>query len=447
MSILAAAPVGHILQPSGTLAAKAPSTVQALERIYATLLPHQRLFCEDTSHRKLGLVCGFGAGKTAGLVAKACTLAAQNIGFVSALFEPTSPMVRDILVRSMNEWLETWEIPYSFRASPLPEYVLHFEEGSHTILMRTMENYARLRGHNLCGVGFDEGDTSNERIAESATQMALARLRSGNIRQFYAATTPEGFGWAYKTFQAEATEDTRLIQAKTEDNPHLPPDFIPSLIENYPPALIQAYLNGQFVNLLTGTVYDRFTREKHVITELPNIEREPLRIGVDFNVGNMSAVIGIRIGKGLVVIDEISGAHDTDQLGAEIRRRYPEHRIYGYPDASGGNRSTNASKTDIQILETYGISNQSPRANPPVRDRVASVQALLENGKGQIRLQIFSACKRTIECLELQCYTEKGDPDKDGGHDHMNDALGYLVWREFNPLHIGAGRSTGIRIY
>jgi hypothetical protein len=28
-----------------------------------------------------------------------------------------------------------------------------------------------------------------------------------------------------------------------------------------------------------------------------------------------------------------------------------------------------------------------------------------------------------IECLELQCYTEKGDPDKDAGHDHMNDAL------------------------
>jgi len=52
-----------------------------------------------------------------------------------------------------------------------------------------------------------------------------------------------------------------------------------------------------------------------------------------------------------------------------------------------------------------------------------------------------------IECLELQCYTEKGDPDKDSGHDHMNDALGYLIWREFNPLHMGAGRSTGIRLY
>jgi hypothetical protein len=29
----------------------------------------------------------------------------------------------------------------------------------------------------------------------------------------------------------------------------------------------------------------------------------------------------------------------------------------------------------------------------------------------------------------------------------MNDAAGYLVWREFNPLHANAGRGTGIRLY
>ena len=161
----------------------------------------------------------------------------------------------------------------------------------------------------------------------------------------------------------------------------------------------------------------------------------------------MSAIIAVRLNNKLLVIDEISGAHDTDALAQEIVRRYLGRRMYAYPDASGGNRSTNATQTDIQILESYGMSNQSPRANPPVRDRVASVQALLENGKGHVRLQVAARCKRTIECLELQSYTEKGEPDKDAGFDHMNDALGYLVWREFNPLHAGAGRGTGIRIY
>ena len=66
---------------------------------------------------------------------------------------------------------------------------------------------------------------------------------------------------------------------------------------------------------------------------------------------------------------------------------------------------------------------------------------------GQVRLQIAASCKRTIECLELQSYTEAGDPDKDAGYDHMNDALGYLVYRDFSMLHARAGRGTGIRLY
>ena len=155
-------------------------------------------------------------------------------------------------------------------------------------------------------------------------------------------------------------------------------------------------------HLTTGQVYDRFDRAKHVITNIPDVSREPLRVGCDFNVGNSNAVIGVRLGEKLLLIDEISGAHDTDAMAQEIQRRADGRPVYIYPDASGGNRSTNASRTDIQILESYGFSNQSPKANPPIRDRVASVQALLENGKGQVRLQIAANCKRTIECLELQ---------------------------------------------
>ena len=98
-------------------------------------------------------------------------------------------------------------------------------------------------------MGFDEADTIPKREAESAMNMALARLRSGNIQQFYATTTPEGHGWAFDTFKKNAKTDTRLIQAKTSDNKYLPEGFIESLIQNYPEQLIKAYLNGEFVNL------------------------------------------------------------------------------------------------------------------------------------------------------------------------------------------------------
>lgn len=449
MSILAAGPEGHVLQQlnhSGELI----NTDQLLERIKADLHPGQLAFVDDTATQIIGISAGYGAGKTRALCAKAVMLAAANQGFIGAVMEPTGPLIRDIWQNDFEQFLEAYDIPYTFRASPLPEYMLHLPGGDTKILCRSFENWSRIIGLNLAWVLADEIDTVTPSIANKAFPKILGRLRSGNVRQFGAASTPEGFRWMWTTFgseQAKDRQDRKLIKMRSSDNPHLPPDFIERLEANYDPNLLKAYLEGEFVNLTTGVVYDRFDRTKHVISSLPSTDREPLRIGVDFNVGNMSAIIGVKLGSSLLVIDEISGAHDTDALAQQIKARYPDRRIYIYPDASGGNRSTNASQTDIQILESYGMSNQSPRANPPVRDRVAAVQALLENGKGQVRLQVSHTCKRLIECLELQCYTEKGDPDKDAGHDHMNDALGYLVWREFNPLHAGAGRGTGVRLY
>ena len=449
MGVLSAIPPGNVLQKLGE--GNNQVDVRKLEkRIKGDLHPGQLAFVEDQTTQIIGLSAGYGAGKTRALAAKSVILALANQGFIGCVMEPTGPLVRDIWQNDFETFLEGYEIPYTFRASPLPEYVLHLPGGDTKILCRSFENWSRIIGLNLAWVLADEIDTVTPSIASKAFPKILGRLRSGNVRQFGAASTPEGFRWMWSTFgseEAQKREDRKLIRMRSADNPYLPQDFIERLQANYDPSLLQAYLEGQFCNLTTGQVYDRFSRAKHVVSDMPNTDEEPLRIGVDFNVGQMSAVIAVRLGKQLLLIDEVSGAHDTDALAQEIRARFPDRRIYVYPDASGGSRSTNASRTDIQILESYGFSNQSPKSNPAVRDRVASVQAVLENGKGEIRLQVAKHCKRTIECLELQSYTERGEPDKDAGYDHMNDALGYLVWREFNPLHKNAGRGTGIRLY
>ena len=420
-----------------------------LAAIRSDLHPGQLAFVDDHNTQILGISAGYGAGKTRALCAKAVMLAAANQGFIGAVMEPTGPLIRDIWQNDFEDFLEAYNIPYTFRASPLPEYTLHLPGGDTKILCRSFENWTRIIGLNLAWVLADEIDTVAPSIAGRAFPKILGRLRSGNVRQFGAASTPEGYRWMWQTFGSEealSRPDRKLIKMKTTDNPHLPPDFIERLKANYDPTLLQAYLNGEFVSLNMGQVYDRFDRSKHV-GKIPDDISQPLRIGIDFNVGNMNAVIAIREKNRLLFIDEIAKAHDTDALAREIRRRHPDRKIYIYPDASGGSRSTNASQTDIQILEGYGMSNQSPKSNPPIRDRVAAVQALLENGKGEIRMQIDQRCKKLIECLELQSYDDKGNPDKSAGYDHMVDGCGYLIWREFNPLHAGAGKGTGIRLY
>ena len=440
---------GSVLDIAGTSGVSI-DIKQLLENIRNDLHEPQKEFFDNSNTEILGLSAGYGAGKTRALCAVCVKLAALNVGFTGAVMEPTGSLIRDIWQHDFEQFLEHYEIPYSYRASPLPEYILHLPDGDTKILCRSFENWSRIIGLNLAFVLADEIDTVAPSVCDRAFPKILGRLRSGNVRQFCAASTPEGFRWMWNTFGSEAAQertDRKLIRMRTQDNPHLPEDFIERMQANYDPSMLQAYLNGEFTNLTTGQVYDRFVREDNIVDTIPSIQMEPLRIGVDFNIGNMSAVIGIKLGEKLLIIDEIVSAHDTDALAQEIIRRYPSNKIYVYPDASGGNRSTNAAKTDIQILESYGFINLSAKSNPAIRDRVSAVQGLLCNGKGQVRLQINASCKRMIECLELQSYTDKGEPDKDAGYDHMNDALGYLVWREFNPLFARAGKPTGIRIY
>ena len=424
-------------------------TDELLNRIRTDLHPPQQQFFDNQSEI-VGLSAGYGAGKTRALCSMAIKLAAQNIGYIGAILEPVAPLIRDIWITDFDQFLEHYEIPYSFRASPLPEYTLHFKEGDSKLLCRSFENYSRIIGLNLSHVLVDEIDTVSPAICDRAFPKILGRLRAGNVRQFCAASTPEGFRWMYNTFgtdEAKERKDRQLIKMSTYDNKFLPSDFIERMQSNYDPSMLRAYLMGDFINLQTGLVYDRFSREQNLITEKPEIQIEPLRIGIDFNIGNMNAVVGIVKDQKLLIFDEITKAHDTDALAQEIKARSPYNKIYIYPDASGGNRSTNSSQTDIAILESYGFSNQSPRSNPPVRDRVSSVQALLCNGKGMSRLFIHASCRKLIESMELQSYNEKGEPDKESGYDHMADCLGYLIWREFNPLFARAGRPTGIRIY
>jgi hypothetical protein len=423
-----------------------------LSTITADLHPGQAAFVHDQTTEIIGVSAGYGAGKTRALCAKAVSLALANQGFLGCVMEPTGPLIRDIWQNDFEAFLEAYDIPYSFRASPLPEYVLHLPGGDTKILCRSFENWTRIIGLNLAWVLADEIDTVTPTIANKAFPKILGRLRSGNVRQFGAASTPEGFRWMWQTFGSEDAQqrhDRRLIRMRTADNPHLPPDFIERLQANYDPSLLRAYLEGEFVNLTTGQVYDRFNREHHVVAcEWDELEGETILLGVDFNVGNMSGVLAVRRGRELHVFDEIAGAHDTDALGQEIRRRYPKARILGYPDASGTARSTNSSRSDVAILAEYGISNQAPKANPPVRDRVAAVQALLENGNGERRLFIDPRCRRLIECLELQSYDEAGAPDKTAGYDHLNDSLGYLCHRTFEVGRAITGKAVrGVRLY
>jgi hypothetical protein len=151
---------------------------------------------------------------------------------------------------------------------------------------------------------------------------------------------------------------------------------------------------------------------------------------MDFNIDPMSAVVAVRQGDSLYVIDELRMfSSNTAEIVEEIKSRYSKSKIFVYPDPAGSARKSSAGGvTDHTILSNAGLLVKSPRAHTPVRDRINAVNSRLRDAKGISNLFIHPKCKYTIEGLERHVYKEgTSQPDKDSGYDHMMDALGYMV--------------------
>ena len=227
------------------------------------------------------------------------------------------------------------------------------------------------------------------------------------------------------------------MQASTYDNEaNLPAGYIDSLRESYPPQLIDAYLNGQFVNLTSGAVYPNFDRRENNTTQIEQ-PGEALHIGMDFNVLNMHAEVSV-IREGLpITVAEIAGVRDTPTMARVLKDRYAsgdtKHSITIYPDASGQNTSSkNASESDLSILRSAGFTIRAETRNPSVRDRVLSVNAMLLNDRGERRWKINTdRCPKLTEALEQQAYDAAGEPDKSTGFDHPVDAIGYFMHQRY----------------
>ena len=313
-----------------------------------------------------------------------------------------------------------------------------------------MDNYGRIIGYETHHAILDEIDTIPKEKAMQVWIRVLARNRKGFIapdgslgnNTVGITTTPEGFNFVYSLWVKEHADnpDYELIRGRTADNHHLHPDYVKNLMASYPKQLIAAYLEGKFVNLTGNTVYDGFNRTDNStnLTLEDFSQTDALHIGMDFNIGRMSALVGMKKTdpdndlRQLFAVAEFHNLMDTPAMIMAIQSRYPNRTIIIYPDASGRSRkSVDASKSDIRLLRDAGFRIHAPTKNPPVRERVLSMNTLFLNGQGERNFFVnTTTCPNFVEAIEKQVYDDNSVPVKDGTED-INDAAGYLVNRVF----------------
>ncbi|ATH99532.1 terminase [Alcaligenes faecalis] len=411
--------------------------------------PQARFF--QTEDKYPAFIGGFGSGKTETLANCALRDALESSDALIALYEPTYDLVRLILAPRMEEKLSDLGIRYKYNKQENIIYTSAPNCGD--FILRTLENPARIVGYESYRAHVDEIDTLKKVQAEAAWRKIIARNRQkpkGVDKPFNrvsAYSTPEGFRFAYETWARKPKPGYVMVQAATSSNPFLPDDYVDSLRESYPPQLIEAYLQGRFVNLNSGSVYPNFDRSLNHTNEQIR-DGEVLHVGMDFNVLNMTAVINtIRGGKPLSLA-ELTKVRDTPTMARMLKERYQSkgHQVVIYPDASGKNTSSkNASESDLSILAQAGFQVIVDSINPAVKDRVNAVNALILNDKGERRWLVNTGnCPTLTESIEQQAYDKNGEPDKEAGHDHAPDAVGYMLAKRW-PIAERVARQSPLR--
>jgi hypothetical protein len=422
-------------------------------KIQFAALPSQQLFF-DCAARVKGFSGPVGSGKTYALNYQALLCAIQNPGRVGLLGAPTYPMLKDVTLRAMLEILEEKRIRSTYRKE---DHVLTLLHNKATILFRSLDRPETLRGSTLAWIGVDE--LTYCRDAEAWLRLE-ARLRDPKAthHQMFAVWTPKGYDWVYKRFISpkEKLAGHQTILAEPAENRFVlskRPDYYDQLKTSYDENFFKQEALGMYLNVHSERVYYSYSPAN----EDPNLRYAPeagLYWSLDFNVDPMTAVIAQHLKGRLHVLEEIFLRNaNTPQMCERFEQRVAPY-VQAYRAANGGqalpvivngdstakSRST-ASKTDYELITEYfrsrgqlQIRMDYPSKNPPVKDRVNSVNALLKNANGEIRTYIHPDCKELITDF-YQVSWKTGalnfelDKVSDKMRTHLSDAFGYMVWQ------------------
>jgi hypothetical protein len=403
-------------------------------------------------HRSAARFKGFsgsiGSGKSAALCHEAIKLTYLNPGRTGLVGAPTYPMLRDATLIALTQIMDANGIPYDLNKS---EFVITMKDTRSRILLRSLDEFERLRGTNLAWFGIDELTYTSEEAwlrLEGRLRDPLAKRLCG-----FAVWTPKGHDWVHRRFIGNQVEGYEVVQAKPFENRFILdqiPDFYERLKSSYDEKFFRQEVLGEYLAADTGLVYHAFSRTAHVGEQRIELGL-PLLWAVDFNVDPMCSIVAQRQGEQIKVLDEIVlsrvSTHQACQTFWDRFQRYVGAGLIVYGDASGNSLKTSGS-TDYQMMRDYflrtplrQIDYRVPRSNPAVRDRVLMVNAKLRNASGDVQMRIAPQCTELIKDFEQVVWktgTTQIDKDRDPKRTHLSDALGYLVWQETRmPVNYG----------
>jgi len=381
----------------------------------------QQIIADDT-HRFKVVVAGRRFGKTHLAIRQLAYYARipnQEVWYVA----PSYKQAKMIVWRKLKQRLQDLRWVKKTNESELSITL----KNNSTISLKGADNEDSLRGVGLDYLIMDEFADIDSEAWYEVLRPTLADRKG----QAMFIGTPKGIAnWAYDLYtrNTDDPESWASFQFTTIQGGNVTEEEIEAARKDLDERTFRQEFLATF-ETYAGRIYYAFDRNTN-IQKCPVDSWDILYTGWDFNIDPMSVVIAIKVGDQLYVVDEVRMySSNTQEAVEEVRSRYPKSKIWAYPDPAARQRKTSAGgATDITILQNAGFVVKSPNSHTPVRDRINAVNSRLCDSVGIRKLFVSPQCKYTIEGLERHTYKQGTQtPDKDSGHDHMMDALGYMV--------------------
>ena len=386
------------------------------------------------------MVCGRRFGKTTASAMEATYIASQpnkRIWMVGLSYEKADLMFREVwqkmVVGHSNDII---------RASEKDRYI-KFKWGT-TVEAKSADNPDSLVGEGLDLLIIDECAKVKRRIWD----MYLSPTLSDRKGKCIFITTPEGYNWVYDLYLLGKTDDLwESHQAPSWENNYSFPDgendaFLVERKRNMSKELYEQEYGSQFTSF-EGRVYPfDSTLDMGDFPYNPNL---PTFCSIDFGY-RQSATGWFQISRvgghwHTYMIDEILHERNikTDELADRIKAKpYNVGRYFG--DPAGSQVQGQSGLGDIEIFRRKGIQVHSVRdkTSRSIASGVSHVRSFIENAQGERFFHLDKKCVNMAIDLENYRYPEakegkdlKGDPIKDGMHDHGADMIRYYYINRF----------------
>lgn len=285
-------------------------------------------------------------------------------------------------------------------------------------------SYMLIQGITLSGVFFDEVAL----MPRSFVEQAVTRTLSVEQAKLWFNCNPDNqFHWFYTEWIQKADEKNALhLHFLMSDNPILSPAQLESAEKQFTGVFHDRYIKGLWVSA-EGVIYDMFSKQKHVLSELPKIDDNNAKyISVDYGTLNPTAFLlweKAKDGRWICTKEyyydgRLKGVQKTDEEYAKDMIEFIGDKkirlIIVDPSAA----------SFIACLRRKGLP--VGKADNDVLEGIRFTSSLLEGEK----IAFMNCCTNAISEFSAYVWDEKaakhGEDKPIKEHDHAMDAVRYF---------------------